>query len=173
LHKRRKSANGLPSLAVPISAGIIVISILLAFVRSRIFSSVFALLWAFISFPFNIATAWVLTKSGLYTLSREMTVRANTIKDREAYKTGTMMANTLRANVKWRGMKKIMTRPTTDAQEPGTEGARTPRVGGAALVSRVGTPMLGGTPMLNAAEFDDDVEKGVSSRRTNQVRLVR
>jgi hypothetical protein len=154
-----------------------VIAILLAFSRSTIFSSAFTLLWTFISFPFNIASTWILTKSGLYTLSREMVARANALKDKENNKTGAMKANTLRANVKWDGMKKIMARRAArDAPEPGAEGARTPRVGG---MSRVGTPMLGSSPMLSgtprlvAAEFDDDVERGLSGRRSSQVRLVR
>jgi hypothetical protein len=98
-----------------------------------------------------------------------MVAKANALKDKEYKKMAMMKANELRANVKLKKMREIMARPARDDGDDG-EGLRTPRVG---PISRIGTPMLGGTPRFAAAEFDDDVERGLSSRGASQVRLVR
>jgi hypothetical protein len=152
---------------VPISVGIIAISFLLAFGRSSILSSFFALLGALFLFPLNVASTWLLIKSGLYALSRKMATNANALKDEENKRTATMKANAMREKMDLREMREIYAAPAREDDD----GLRTPRVRG--MTSRMGTPRLGGTTRFGAAEFDDDVERGQSSGNGSQVRLMR
>lgn len=116
-------------------------------------------------YPLNIATTWLLIKSGLYALSRKMATKANALKDGENKRTATMLANAMREKVELQKMREIYAAPTGEDDER----LRSPRIGG--LTSRMGTPRLGGIPRPGAAEFDDDAERG-QSRSGSQVRLM-
>lgn len=88
---------------VPISAAIICISLILAFTNSTFLSAFTSLIWAIVSYPVNAALTWVLTKTGLYTLSRELAARAITLKDMDRKKTAMMKANAMREKIERRG----------------------------------------------------------------------
>jgi type IV secretory pathway TraG/TraD family ATPase VirD4 len=80
----------------PISIAIIFTSFILAFSSSTFLSSLFALIWVMVSYPVNIGFTWVLTKSGMFTMSRRLAGKAKMMKDRERGKTGLMMAEAMR-----------------------------------------------------------------------------
>ncbi|GAB1316850.1 Ankyrin repeat protein [Madurella fahalii] len=83
-------------LMFPISAGIILISFLFAFSQSVLTNSAVALARSVVSFAWNTAVTWVLVKTGLYVVGREMLVKANRLRDREGKITGAMKAEVLR-----------------------------------------------------------------------------
>lgn len=95
-----------------------------------------------------------------------MAAKANALKDEENKKTATMKANAMREKVELREMREIYAAPAREDEE----GLRTPRVRG--MTSRMGTPRLVETARFGAAEFDDDVERGQSSKSGSQVRLM-
>jgi hypothetical protein len=92
---------------VPISAAIICISLILAFTNSTFLSAFTSLIWAIVSYPVNAALTWVLTKTGLYTLSRELATRAITLKDMDRKKTAMMKANAMREKIEQRGLRDL------------------------------------------------------------------
>lgn len=53
-------------------------------------------MWAIISYPAHVTTTWILTKTGLFTLSRELAARANALQDRDRKATTLMKANVMR-----------------------------------------------------------------------------
>jgi hypothetical protein len=154
---------------VPISVGIIAFSFILAFGHNYTLASFFSLVSALLLFPVNIASTWLLIKSGLYALSCKMAATANALKDNEIKKTAMMKADAMREmreKVELRGFTKAFyAAPTQDDDED----LRTPRVRG--MTSRIGTPRPGGTPHLGASGFDEDIERAQSSSGS-QVVLV-
>jgi hypothetical protein len=80
----------------PISIAIIMTAILLAFFSSAFLSSLFTLIWVVLSYPINLGVTWVLTKSGMFTISRNLVGKAKQLKDRERKRTGMMMAEAMR-----------------------------------------------------------------------------
>ncbi|KAK3380756.1 hypothetical protein B0T24DRAFT_591210 [Lasiosphaeria ovina] len=80
----------------PISAGIILVSFLLAFSQAVHRNSVVTLARSTLSFTYNTALTWVLVKTGLYVAGRGMLVQAHRLRDREATITGSMKAEVLR-----------------------------------------------------------------------------
>lgn len=96
-----------------------------------------------------------------------MATKANAVKEEEYNRTATMKANAMREKNELKNMRFMYAPPCTEDDE----GLRTPRVRG--MTSRMGTPMLGGTPRLVAAEFGDDVERAQSSRSGSEVRLTK
>jgi hypothetical protein len=95
-----------------------------------------------------------------------MATKANALKDVEYKKTAIMRANAMRKKVELRYRKELDKAPAYDDDE----GIRTLGVRG--TTSRIGTPMLGGTPNLRAPGFLEDVERAQSSRNGSQVRLM-
>ncbi|KAH9206745.1 hypothetical protein DL95DRAFT_486120 [Leptodontidium sp. 2 PMI_412] len=80
----------------PISIAIICTSFIMAFSSSEFLSSFSTLMWAIISYPAHVTTTWILTKTGLFTLSRELAARANALQDRDRKATTLMKANVMR-----------------------------------------------------------------------------
>ena len=80
----------------PISIAIILTSFLLAFSSSPFLSSLFSLIEAAFSYPMNVALTWVITKSGIYMMSRDLVGKAKRLKDRERKKTGLMIVEAKR-----------------------------------------------------------------------------
>ncbi|KAK4235881.1 hypothetical protein C8A03DRAFT_17421 [Achaetomium macrosporum] len=79
-----------------VSAGIILVSFLFAFSRTVRTNSAVALARSAVAFVWNTGVTWVLVKTGLYVLGREMAVRAKLLRDREGKITGAMKAEVLR-----------------------------------------------------------------------------
>jgi hypothetical protein len=123
-------------------------------------------LGSYLLFPFNVASTWLLIKFGLNAISREMATMTNALKDKENRITATMKAEVMREKAE-RGKEVELCAGSARA---GDEGLRTPR--GGEILSRIGTPILRGTPRLGAAEREDDVERGESSRSGSQVGLI-
>lgn len=80
---------------VPVSAGIILVSILLAFGRSPLYSSFVSVVANYVSLVSNTILTWISVKSGLYMLSRSLVTKANKLKDKETKITGQMKANVM------------------------------------------------------------------------------
>ncbi|KAH7382941.1 hypothetical protein BKA64DRAFT_683555 [Cadophora sp. MPI-SDFR-AT-0126] len=80
----------------PISIAIICTSFIMAFSSSEFLSSFSTLMWAILSYPAHVTTTWILTKTGLFTLSRELASRANALQDRDRKATTLMKANVMR-----------------------------------------------------------------------------
>jgi hypothetical protein len=102
---------------VPISIAIIGTSFILAFSRSEFLAPFFSLLWAIISHPAHVAITWVLTKTGLYTLSRDLKAKANALKDRDHKVTGIMKANAMREKMELKAMKKLWMEDAVEMRE--------------------------------------------------------
>lgn len=83
-------------LMFPVSAGIILVSFLFAFSRGVVANSAVALARSALSFAWNTAVTWLVVKTGLYVVGREMLVRANRLRERESTVTGGMKAEVLR-----------------------------------------------------------------------------
>ena len=83
-------------LMFPISAGIIVASFLFAFSSGVFANSGVVLIRSALSFVWNTAATWVVVKTGLYVVGREMLVKANRLREREGTVTGAMKAEVLR-----------------------------------------------------------------------------
>lgn len=64
----------------PISFAIILTSFVLAFSSSTFLSSLFSLLWVMLSYPVNIGFTWVLTRSGMFTMSRNLVGKARQVR---------------------------------------------------------------------------------------------
>jgi hypothetical protein len=103
---------------VPISLAAMATSFVLAFSRSTFLSAFASLLWNALCLPLNVAMTWVLVKTGLYALSRELAALASSLKGRERKKTGTMKANVMREKM---NLRKVIYRER-DCEE-------TPRLG--------------------------------------------
>lgn len=106
----------------PISLAIIITSILLAFSSSSFFSAIFSLLYALISYPINTTLTYIFTTSGLYSLSRDLSQKANWLRERERNNKATMKANVLREKMEdggLREMRKIVGEGATEMQEIG------------------------------------------------------
>ena len=93
-------------------------SLVLAFSRGTFLSAFPSLLWNALCLPLNVALTWVLVKTGLYWLSRELEALASNLKGWEKKKTGTMKANVMREKV---NLRKVVYR-ARDCEE-------TPRLG--------------------------------------------
>jgi hypothetical protein len=91
----------------PISIAIISTSFILAFSSSAFFRSCAQLAWAIIISPFQLAAAYVLTKSGLYIWSRELAQKASTLKEKDGKSTAMMQANAMREVIEKRARKAI------------------------------------------------------------------
>ena len=96
---------------------IIFTSFVLAFGSSNFISSFFSLLSATVSYPVHQSMTWILIRTGLYTLSRDMTVRANALKDRDKKATAIMKANALRENMELKAMKELWRENDIELQE--------------------------------------------------------
>jgi hypothetical protein len=97
--------EGANQLKVPISTAIICISLVLAFSKSAFLSAFTSLIWTIISYPVNAGLTWVLTRTGLYTLSQELAARADALKERDRKKTAMMKANAMREKIEAKGLK--------------------------------------------------------------------
>jgi hypothetical protein len=82
-------------------------SFVIAFSSSSFVSALCSLIWAVFTFPVNVATTWILVKTGMYTFARRVTARATALKERERKSTGLMKANALRDKVEFKEMKEI------------------------------------------------------------------
>ncbi|KAK4223068.1 magnesium transport protein cora [Podospora fimiseda] len=80
----------------PISAGIILISFLFAFSQSVTTNSPVMLVRSAFSFAWNTAVTWLLIKTGMYVAGRDLAVKANRLRAKEAAITGGMKAEVLR-----------------------------------------------------------------------------
>ncbi|KAK0642224.1 hypothetical protein B0T16DRAFT_381461 [Cercophora newfieldiana] len=83
-------------LMFPISAGIILIALVLGFSHSVRSNSVVELARTGVSFAWNTALTWVMVKTGLYMAGREMSRRARRLKEKEGKITGGMKAEVMR-----------------------------------------------------------------------------
>jgi hypothetical protein len=125
----------------PISAGIIVISFLLAF--SHVFANdLTKLVLSAVSFVANTALTWVSVRSGAYMLGRDMGLAAARLRDREEKITGMWKAEVrrkktniekLKASVAMRSM--VKGRDGGPATMIGGKGERDPRVFSPYIVS--------------------------------------
>lgn len=119
----------------------------------------------------RIVSTWLLIKSGLYSLSRKMEMKAIALKEKEIKKTGIMKADAMRVmreKSKLPGFTKVFDVAQSQGDE---EGLRTPRLRG--MTSRIGTPRPGRTSQFGALGFDEDIERAQSSRSGSKVRLIR
>ncbi|KAK3988722.1 magnesium transport protein cora [Cladorrhinum sp. PSN332] len=80
----------------PISAGIILISFLFAFSQSVTTNSPIVLARSLFSLAWNTGVTWFMIKTGMYVAGRDMAVKANRLRAREAAITGGMKAEVLR-----------------------------------------------------------------------------
>lgn len=129
---------------LPISAGIIVVAFVLAFSRSPFMSSLAQLIRNAFSLVYNTAVTWLLVKSGMYMLGRQMALKAARLSDREAKITGMMKAEVLRKRnnlEKLRAMRRIAVPPRDDDD---STGMRTPRTHSPFVQTpTTSTPMMG------------------------------
>ena len=101
----------------PISLAIILTSFLLAFSSSTILKSIFSLLWALFSYPVHLFSTWILTKTGLYILSREFTAKAKSLKHRDRKTTGLMKADALRQKMEMKGIRNLLMEEVQKVQD--------------------------------------------------------
>ena len=92
-------------------------SFVLAFSSSAFLASFFTLLWAIVSYPAHVSSTWILTKTGLYTLSRDLAAKANALKDRDHKVTGIMKANAMREKMELKAMKKLWREDAVEMEE--------------------------------------------------------
>ena len=161
-------------LMFPISAGIIIASFLFAFSRGVLTNSGMALVRSAVSFVWNTAVTWLLVKTGLYVLGREMLVRANRLREREGKVTGGMKAEVLRREKNLEKMRAaghvrlLATQRRDAARASNVEGERV--VGSPFSEGIPGSPM----PFLTArGRAEVDVELGERVRKpSSQIHLV-
>jgi hypothetical protein len=92
----------------PISVAIIITSFTFAFSSSSFVSAVCELIWEGAKYPVSVAGTWVLTRTGIYTLSRELGSRAKEVRERGRKITGTMRANALREKMEWKVARDLL-----------------------------------------------------------------
>ena len=80
----------------PVSAGIIILALVLGFSHTVRSNSVVELARSGLSFVWNTALTWVSVKTGLYMAGREMSRRARRLKEKEGKITGGMKAEVMR-----------------------------------------------------------------------------
>ncbi|KAK4182905.1 magnesium transport protein cora [Podospora australis] len=173
-------------LMFPISAGIILISFLFAFSRSVLTNSPVMLVRSIASFLWNTGVTWIMVKSGMYVAGREMAVRANRLRSKEAVITGAMKAEVLRKEKNMEKMRaaghvKELVRTKTvngnaNTERIDEEGMRSPFGGSSMGFPSPGSPRplimrKGGA--ASSSEFPLDVEMGSMERKpSSQMYLV-
>lgn len=101
----------------PISVAIIITSFTFAFSSSSLVSAVCELLWEGAKYPVSVAGTWMLTRTGLYTLSREIGGRAKEVRERGRKVTGSMRANVLREKMQWKVARDLLREETVEMGE--------------------------------------------------------
>lgn len=164
-------------LMFPVSAGIILASFLFAFSRGVFTNSVVVLVRSAVSFAWNTAVTWLLVRTGLYVVGREMVVKANRLREREGKVTGGMKAEVLRREKNLEKMRaaghvRALARQRGDAARAG----RASQEGeGGVVVSPYSEGIPGSpSPFLIARGFGEgDVELGERTRKpSSQIHLV-
>ncbi|EAQ83492.1 hypothetical protein CHGG_09896 [Chaetomium globosum CBS 148.51] len=169
-------------LMFPISAGIILASFLFAFSSSVFANSAVVLARSAVSFVWNTAVTWVVVKTGLYVVGREMLVKANRLREREGTVTGAMKAEVLRREKNMERMRAAGHVRALARQKGGAGGAaRGGRMsgdgeGGEPVMSPFcegipgsPSPFLGG---LGEGVVDVELGERVSRKPSSQVHLV-
>ncbi|KAK3389773.1 hypothetical protein B0H63DRAFT_464311 [Podospora didyma] len=168
----------------PVSTGIILVAFLFAFSQAVFNNSVVALGRSAVSFAYNTTLTWLLVKTNLYVVGREMNTLANRLRDREATVTGTMKAEVLRneKNIKRmhaadhvRGLtRRQTTQPRPNENDGIASGRTTPfspySVGapGSPFAPPQGNKGLG----VSMTELDLEMGEGVSVRRPSSQRYL-
>jgi len=83
----------------PISIAIIIVSFTFAFSSSTFISAFFSLVWESVSYPANVAVTLFLTRTGLYTLSRELGAKAKDVRGRNKKVTANLKADIVRGQM--------------------------------------------------------------------------
>ncbi|KAK4154111.1 hypothetical protein C8A00DRAFT_43091 [Chaetomidium leptoderma] len=165
-------------LMFPISAGIIVASFLFAFSPGVFANSVFTLARSAVSFGWNTAVTWVLVRTGLYVVGREMVVKENRLREREGKVTGAMKAEVLRREKNMERMRAaghvraLVERGGGGSGDGGGGGARR------SVVSPYSESFPGSpSPFLSPRGGEVDIELGetrerVARKASSQIHLV-
>ncbi len=158
-------------LMFPISAGIIFLSLVLAFSQGVFTNSGVALVRSAASFVWNTAWTWLWVRSGGFVVGREMMVRANRLREREGKVTGGMKAEVLRREKNLERMRaaghvKALTRQRGPAEGGVGRGVVSPVSEG---IPGSPSPFLGVTGRFG----EGDVELGERGRKaSSQIHLV-
>ncbi|KAH6847617.1 hypothetical protein B0I37DRAFT_375478 [Chaetomium sp. MPI-CAGE-AT-0009] len=160
-------------LMFPVSAGIILASFLFAFSSGVFANSAVVLVRSAVSFVWNTAVTWVVVKTGLYVVGREMLVKANRLREREGTVTGAMKAEVLRREKNMERMR-AAGHVKALARQRGAGAGRGGR--GSSEMSPFGEGVPGSPSPFLGMSGDDvvDVELGerVPRKPSSQVHLV-
>jgi hypothetical protein len=169
-------------LMFPISAGIILASFLFAFSSGVFANSGVVLIRSAVSFVWNTAVTWVVVKTGLYVVGREMLAKANRLREREGTVTGAMKAEVLRREKNMERMRAAGHVKALARQKGGVGAARGGRMSGdgegAGSVTspffREGIPGSPSPFLGGSGEGVVDVELGerVSRKPSSQIHIV-
>jgi hypothetical protein len=106
----------------PTSVAIIITSFTFAFSSSSFVSAIYELAWEGAKYPVSVAGTWALTRTGMFTLSRELESKAKEVRDRGRKVTGTMRANALREKMEWKVARDLLKEESLETAGKGQVG---------------------------------------------------